>query len=212
MQRFFRIAITIPASKLSLLTDLLAAEGTDLSITEVAGDTKRTVTRVTSTNGIREKGMKERANATTSSDARELVGVEFAAGRNGLHVGEQCAHMTTKGYIVTTIDPNGNVSVEGPFDRKPDWRELQKRVGGLIESVPHFNRYGGRFCEAWINECGRIDGLPYNPKASDVWKELLGYSAETKSRFRYEPLLFGPLVIVQTALSNPASNTERTMP
>lgn len=75
-----------------------------------------------------------------------------------------------------------------------DLKELQGIVGGYIETVPHWSRYDGRLCAVYANETGRIDNLRLNRRATDLWLEALG-----RGPFRYEPLLFGDIVVVTSA-------------
>ena len=54
---------------------------------------------------------------------------------------------------------------------------VQRLVGGYIEAVPHFGTYGGEPCQAWCNEEGKLQGLPGNPKATELWAALVGHPA-----------------------------------
>lgn len=82
---------------------------------------------------------------------------------------------------------------------RPELRDLQELVGGLIEQIPHFTQYEGRKCVAWCNEEGRINGLPRNAAATALWKSAVGWTLEKQSQgaFWYEPIVFGTLVIEQ---------------
>jgi Domain of unknown function (DUF3846) len=67
-----------------------------------------------------------------------------------------------------------------------DW--LQSMVGGSIEPI----MLEPSRAEAYVNETGKIDGLPPNPVATRLWEHHLAGSG-------YDPLMdyiAGPLVIV----------------
>ena len=85
---------------------------------------------------------------------------------------------------------NLTIIVREGTDKLP---ELQGIVGGLIESVPHWNYYEGQLCAVYANETGRLRGLPRNERATALWLAALG-----KGPFRYEPELVGDIVIVQS--------------
>jgi hypothetical protein len=93
---------------------------------------------------------------------------------------------------VTVISPDGGITTQTV--PRADYALLRSLVGGLIETVPHFTRYEGRPCRAFVDEEGQLKGLPLNVTATRLWRERLGRGA-----FRYEPLLYGVLVIDQTA-------------
>lgn len=98
------------------------------------------------------------------------------------------------GYVVVVIKANGSVDSRTQ-DKKPDLRELQKLVGGYIEIVPHFTRYGAhRRATAYCNEEGKLHGLPLNEKATKAWLDCLG-----SGPFSYEPRLHGDVVIYAKA-------------
>jgi hypothetical protein len=56
--------------------------------------------------------------------------------------------------------------------KKPVLEELQEMVGGYIQQVPYFTRYGNfERGEAWANEYGKVlsPPLPLNEQATKVW-------------------------------------------
>ena len=63
---------------------------------------------------------------------------------------------------------------------------IQAAVGGYIELVPMFTTFHGEPCVAWCNEMGKINDLPLNRKATELW-------AEQGGTFDY---LLGPILIV----------------
>ena len=97
---------------------------------------------------------------------------------------------------LTTIMPDGCIIEE--THRTVSLALLQERVEGDIESVPHFHKYQGQRCRAWINENGVGLNMPLNEKATQLWLDLLG-----DGPFWYKPQLFGPLVIEQALKESP---------
>lgn len=55
------------------------------------------------------------------------------------------------------------------FDGKPSLSDLQKAVGGCIETIPMFTSYRGKPCVAYCNEEGKLNGLPFNFEATELW-------------------------------------------
>lgn len=94
-------------------------------------------------------------------------------------------------YELTVIHADGVIE-RTTTPAKPELSLLQSKVGGLIESVPHWASYNGRRAQVWCNEEGRINGLPLNTKATELWLSVLG-----KGPFSYPPQLFGDVLIVQ---------------
>ncbi len=97
-------------------------------------------------------------------------------------------------YWVTIIyaqPKNGVASSTSKQATRPDLKQLQAAVGGLIERVPHFEEYNGLKGVAWCNEEGRpeLNNLPLNEEATKAWLQNLG-----KGPFRYKPELFGDVV------------------
>lgn len=50
---------------------------------------------------------------------------------------------------------------------------LQKAVGGYIEAVPFWDRYEGEQSVAFCNEEGKLETMPLNAKATDLWYAIL---------------------------------------
>lgn len=94
-------------------------------------------------------------------------------------------------YRITVLHPDNKTTL-AVHSRKPDLKTLQALVGGLIQLVPHWTMWEGQRAEVWCNENGRIHDLPFNPLATQKWKDVLG-----KGPFSYEPKLFGDVAIVQ---------------
>ena len=92
---------------------------------------------------------------------------------------------------LTIIGVDGSITVE-EHQTEVKLEQLQKLVGGRIQHVPHYTKYEGRRCGAWVNEKGFWLDLPQNRVATDLWLDQLG-----DGPFRYHPILYGTLVIVQ---------------
>lgn len=92
-------------------------------------------------------------------------------------------------YTVVVMSPDGR-RVRTTQARRPDLDQLQRAVGGFIETVPHFTRLGElRRGVAYCNEYGRLHRLPLNADATTEWRKCLG-----SGPFRYEPTLLGSVV------------------
>lgn len=69
--------------------------------------------------------------------------------------------------------------------------DMQKAVGGYIERIPLPNACG------YVNEEGRINGLPLNPRATKLWYKALGLSDFGKALAEEDGhSLCGPLLIM----------------
>jgi hypothetical protein len=55
------------------------------------------------------------------------------------------------------------------FTAPPELKFLNAAVGGPIESVPYFSRYGQHACWAICNEEGKSRGKPLNQRADVLW-------------------------------------------
>ncbi len=91
--------------------------------------------------------------------------------------------------------------VDGTEERKqvkksPGFEDIKKWVNGYIQAVPHFNKFEGRRCTAYVNEEGKLypNKFALNEKATELWLQLLG-----KGPFIYKPELFGHMVIIMKA-------------
>ena len=52
------------------------------------------------------------------------------------------------------------------------FRELQKRVGGYVQVIALRGQFAGY--ELWLNEEGKLNGLPFNSGATLLWEECYG--------------------------------------
>ena len=95
-------------------------------------------------------------------------------------------------HTIITIQPDGTRSEQFA---KPELELLQSAVGGYIEHVPHFDKFEGRKCRAYVNEEGAISDMPFNPHATELWKA---------GGYRYAQPLYGPLVITVKGPHTPA--------
>jgi len=55
------------------------------------------------------------------------------------------------------------------LDKPPELELLKKAVGGYIELVPGLNKIKRTPCVAFCNEEGKLQGLPLNIKATELW-------------------------------------------
>ncbi len=106
--------------------------------------------------------------------------------------------MKTTNDIQTAIviHENGNETKHFPAKgKKFDFTELQKFVGGYIESLSSFRYKGtGKLVkQVYCNEDGIAKGLSPNPIASDMWE-----GGKTNARFFGErnPIVLGPVVMI----------------
>jgi len=82
--------------------------------------------------------------------------------------------MTNRMIIVTAI----GVLIETEHDGPLDLKTLQDKVGGHIETVPYLTEYDGERCVAYCNEYGKVNGLAFNPAATDLWHKVTGYTQD----------------------------------
>lgn len=82
------------------------------------------------------------------------------------------AQPVKKLYRLTVITPDGTVTHEVQ-PKKFELAQLQKAVGGYIETVGFFTKYEGKKCTAYVNEEGLITSppLPINNFATRLWLE-----------------------------------------
>jgi len=73
-------------------------------------------------------------------------------------------------YTLHTIQPEGEV-LSSTQTAAPSLQALQDIVGGYIQTVPRFNTYKGSRCIVYVNEEGRMQNLPFNQTATDLWLE-----------------------------------------
>jgi hypothetical protein len=52
------------------------------------------------------------------------------------------------------------------------FRELQSRVGGYVQVIALRGQFAGY--ELWLNEEGKLNGLPFNSCATLIWEECYG--------------------------------------
>jgi hypothetical protein len=98
--------------------------------------------------------------------------------------------------VLTIIPADGAVSSK-ELAAPPALEDLQAGIGGgYIQVVPHFTRYMGKPCVAFCDEEGKLNGLPYNVRASELW-----YGQMPDTFWRTDTgwpldILVGPIVIV----------------
>jgi hypothetical protein len=91
-------------------------------------------------------------------------------------------------HTLITIPTDGK---ESRVFAKPELHRLQEAVGGTIQLIPGFKHPEFKRCEAYANDSGLIDGLPFNTKATAMWKEAL-----KGHQLIYEPQLHGTIIVV----------------
>lgn len=69
---------------------------------------------------------------------------------------------------LTILKVDGTKTVT-ELDRAATLDELQAAVGGYIETVPFLEKYEGDPAVAFCNEEGKLNGLPVNQTADNVW-------------------------------------------
>lgn len=73
---------------------------------------------------------------------------------------------------LTIIKADGTITEE-TLTTAPDIDKLQAAVGGWIETVPYFSKYRGTNCVAFCNEEGKLEGLPPNHAATELWYAIV---------------------------------------
>lgn len=73
-------------------------------------------------------------------------------------------------HTITIIRPTGEINIV-TCNKKSQYDLLVAAVGGYIETVPYFTRYFNQRCIAYVNEEGKLHGLPFNPYARAKWLE-----------------------------------------
>src|SRR5262245_57368035 len=77
------------------------------------------------------------------------------------------------GYIIRAAVPPGTAPETVRFTDANVLDKLREIVGGSIEVVPGWNRMFGQDCVVFCNEDGKGLGLPFNPGADLLWKQIL---------------------------------------
>lgn len=101
-------------------------------------------------------------------------------------------------HLLTIIPSNPTMELSTQVVEAPggavELKLLQRMVDGFIEPVVNLDDYNGQPAIAWCNEDGRSKNLPFNHRATELWRKCLG-----EGPFRYEPKLYGDVVIEQIA-------------
>lgn len=92
-------------------------------------------------------------------------------------------------YEIIIIQPNGDRSFKKQ-DATPNCDTISELIGGLLEIVPHFDRFGSNSCVAFCDEEGKLKGLKLNGAATYLWWSCMAHEG-----FRPDTL-HGPLVII----------------
>jgi hypothetical protein len=84
--------------------------------------------------------------------------------------------VTSEGNFIFIIKPEDTQFAEGKILAElPSLEILNYGVGGNIEIVPGFTRFGGRACIAFCNEEGKMYGFPPNHLAQMLWEQNVGH-------------------------------------
>jgi len=70
----------------------------------------------------------------------------------------------------TIIKTNGDTITHPTVAKGPGLEQIQEAVGGWIEKVPFFDTYNNQRAVCYCNEEGKLDRLPYNEKATQLWQ------------------------------------------
>jgi len=81
---------------------------------------------------------------------------------------------------------NGEIKID-EITKAPTHEELHEIVGGWIEMVPFFTKFGDTPCVAYCNEEGKIRGLSQNQVATMYWRRVCS---------GYPDILVGDVAIV----------------
>mgnify|MGYP003674504572 FL=1 len=73
-----------------------------------------------------------------------------------------------RSYVMTTDSPFKK-NIEPKNGKWFTLEEMQRLVGGRIERVHHAEPH----CDMYVNEEGKLDGLPYNKTATTVYHQSL---------------------------------------
>jgi hypothetical protein len=98
---------------------------------------------------------------------------------------------------IRIIRPDG--SEEECFDvtGEPPLKQLQSWVGGDIEVPGGFGfRHKGEVYQFVVNETGKIDGLPYNEKATAFYHQVVGGDLRFKGSMALQDELAGAVVVL----------------
>lgn len=68
-----------------------------------------------------------------------------------------------------TIPVSGSIELQS-LDELPPLEELQRLVGGYIEYVP--GKKNGQVVTVIVNEEGKLRGLPFNPRATKIYRDF----------------------------------------
>jgi len=99
-----------------------------------------------------------------------------------------------RGYVVVIFHANGVID-KTVQPKKPDYDQMSKAVGGMIETIPAFTRFAGLSRGiAYANEEGLLKGLPYNRNATKAWFDDLTAQGRPFSKDRVH--LVGDVIFI----------------
>jgi hypothetical protein len=96
-------------------------------------------------------------------------------------------------YRIVILKPDGKHEVTEQ-KKAPEYEQLRKAVGGLIETVPYFTKYDGLSRgRAYCNEEGRLRGLPFNRDATKAWRESCPKGEESMMRLHGDVIFYAKI-------------------
>lgn len=94
-------------------------------------------------------------------------------------------------YYLTTVHPSGERMHE-KLESAPSLDRIKDGIGGgLIEIVPHFDKYGSEDCVAFCDEEGKLKNFDMNTVATYLW-----YACLAPEPFRPD-VLCGSILIIR---------------
>lgn len=75
--------------------------------------------------------------------------------------------MKGKLYTIHEHKPATSIDIDAP----PSLETLREIVGGNIQAIPYLTKYGDESCVAFCNEDGKLNGLPINMRATEIWAD-----------------------------------------
>jgi len=82
------------------------------------------------------------------------------------------------------------------LEKRPSLGLLQDAVGGYIETVPWFTQIAGRRCIAYCNEDGKLEKMPLNRQATQLWHNALPPPGLMGPGGEVVDYLVGPIAVV----------------
>lgn len=98
---------------------------------------------------------------------------------------------------------DGTVNLHGPLREQPNLKWLKEQVNGYIQLIPLFQKIkiGGieHECIAYCNEEGKLNLLPFNRTATELWDasiKAINRGTLRDNEGKYHDVLVGSIVVV----------------